>query len=310
VLSAGASWAAYQIGALRHLVVDRRFQFALCMGSGIGAMNAAFVACDAYEALEAFWREIGWRKLVAFNWRTPWRAIAHAGPQLRFIERYVSEERLAASNARLVFNALDLRSGQLKQFRYPGESVPLVEAIAGAVALPGLSAPRDDGLAQWVEATVARGFALTESLSEDADEIYAVGAAPTAPGRRATVHFGTWRAVAIRALALNQSNDIWRALTVARERIAVMSAHETARNAHDRVCARVTDSGQQARLRAALAVARQGGERGGETRRPPRLVAIAPSRDLGYPLYHFGKRALGEAIALGEADARAAVASA
>src|SRR2546421_9872687 len=96
VPNSGAWWAAYQIGALRHLVVDRAMHFELLAGTGIGAMNAALVACGEFSALEAFWKRIRIGSLITFNWRTPWREGPCTGtPQRRFIAAHVSEKKLA-----------------------------------------------------------------------------------------------------------------------------------------------------------------------------------------------------------------------
>src|SRR5205807_3796519 len=96
VLNSCISWAAYQVGALRHLVGDRAMHFDLCAGTGMGAMNAALVACGEFLALEAFWKHIGLRRLLTFNWRAPWSEGPFSGaPLRRFIAAHVSEEKLA-----------------------------------------------------------------------------------------------------------------------------------------------------------------------------------------------------------------------
>ncbi len=62
VLSSGLGAAAYQIGALQHLLQERRWHFDVCAGTGLGAINAAGVACGEFAALQTFWQHIGWRK--------------------------------------------------------------------------------------------------------------------------------------------------------------------------------------------------------------------------------------------------------
>ena len=43
LLNAGASWAAYQVGAIDQLIGERRMRFDRYAGCGIGAMHASVI---------------------------------------------------------------------------------------------------------------------------------------------------------------------------------------------------------------------------------------------------------------------------
>ena len=73
LLNAGASWAAYQVGAIEQLVGERRMRFDAYVGCGIGAMHAALLACGAYERIGPFWDSISTWELVRPNLRNPGR---------------------------------------------------------------------------------------------------------------------------------------------------------------------------------------------------------------------------------------------
>ncbi|MGH2899125.1 MAG: patatin-like phospholipase family protein, partial [Solirubrobacteraceae bacterium] len=254
VVNAGASWAAYQIGALRHLVRDKTMRFDVCVGAGIGAMNAACVACGAFDALDEFWSDIGWLSLLRPNWLAPWRAPMQAGPQRRFIERHVGEDRLRARETKLVFGALDLEGGRVSLWSYPGGGPPLIDTLMGAVAFPGMTPPGSAPGGQWVEATIGRGFLLSDVIDEPVDEIVVIGAAATKPGRR-TPPTKNWRTAMARTFALNQSHDVWHELDVARGRLAAMQARTALEHEYARLCEAIPDRELADRLGASLAKA-------------------------------------------------------
>ena len=94
LLNAGASWAAYQIGAIEHLVTERGIEFDSYVGCGIGAMNAALLACGEYDVLIGFWDSISTRRLIRPNVTSPWRAMFRNSPQRAFVTAHVREQAL------------------------------------------------------------------------------------------------------------------------------------------------------------------------------------------------------------------------
>jgi len=300
VLNAGASWAAYQAGALRHVVSERRLDFELCAGTGIGAMNAAFVACGQFDALAEVWRRMAVRRLVRPTLRRPWAGPLSGAPQRAAISAHVSEERLAARGARLLVSTLDLRAGRQRVLEYPESDVPLLDGLMAAVATPGLVAPLDRDDAQLAEGTLVDSFLLREVLARGPDEVVAIAVvSPEGPPPR---RYGTWRAVSDRALVLNLDHDVRSAFAHARART---DADEARRRAAGQLQAllgeRVPDAALAGALQARIAEA--------YARPPaPRVTAIVPSRELGYPLWRFPRRGMRAAAELGYGDARTALA--
>lgn len=295
VLNAGSSWAAYQVGALGW-VVRKQPPFDLVAGTGIGAMNGAFVACGQLEALEAFWARIRATDLARPSLRRPWLGPLVGTPQRQLIASHVSEEALRARGTTLLVSTLDLQVGEERVLEYPGSDIPLVDGLMAAVATPGAVAPYEHAGHQLGEGTLVDSFLLREVLGRGQAEVVAIAAAPPAvsPSRR----YRTWRSVAERALALNMGQDVVGALEDARTEVAVASARERVRTGlTELIESQDLDQDLAETLRQRIASVYAG---------PPAPVihAITPSRELGYPLWSFKRRVLSEAMELGRRDAR------
>jgi predicted acylesterase/phospholipase RssA len=299
VLNARSSWAAFQVGALRYVVGERGRRFQLHAGTGIGAMNAAFVACGELPALDAWWRSARLGQLVRPAVRGFWRGPLNGEPQRRLIAAHVSEDQLAARGATLLVSTLDLRAGMERVWEYPGADLPLVDALMAAVATAGLIAPVAHGIDQLAEGTFVDSFLLRTVLDRDPDRVLAIAAASARPAPPRC--YTTWRAVTERALALNLDHDIVSALEFARRRTETADAH---RRAADALCALVDERVADPALASTLTQQIRAAHRA--TSAPP-VTAILPSRQLDYPLWQFSRRRLDDAIVLGYADARAAL---
>ena len=298
VLNAGSSWAAYQVGVLRHLSAQRR-PVRWWAGTGIGAMNAALAACGEVAALEDFWDGLSARRLLSLG-RPPWREALFTGtPQRRFLRMHVSEARLAAHDTHLLVSTMDMRTGRLEVLRYPGSDVPLVDGLMAAVATPGLVAPLRHRGQQLVEGTFVDSLLLEQLLTTPADEVVLVapvGGAASSPHRR----YATWRAVAERALAMNQAEDVRRAAELAERTAAAAEAFRRVRRLPERL-ASTAPAAVRERVAADLGSVYTASLY--PLRRPvgPRVVRL--TADVGYPLWRFHAADLAAARALGERDA-------
>jgi predicted acylesterase/phospholipase RssA len=294
LLNAGASWAAYQAGAIEQLVGERRMRFDTYVGCGIGAMHAALLACGAYERIGPFWDSISTWKLVRPNLRNPWRAPMVSTPQRRFVAEHVSERALTANGARLAVTTLDLMTGEEIVHRFPGDDLPIVDAVMAAVATPGLAAPRRSGDRLLAEATLVESVPTAAIFGDDPPQrVVGVLAGIPLEAEGRSRRYKTWRAVSDRALELNLSHD---------SRRAIENAAESERWSDDAVALAaalaqiaVGDRALAGRFEEALAPL--------DEPTPPAWVWISPSRRLGYPLWRFPTQALREARQLGHDDA-------
>ncbi|HYO49592.1 MAG TPA: patatin-like phospholipase family protein, partial [Chloroflexia bacterium] len=216
VLNAASSWGAYHVGALRHLVGDLGLHFDLCAGTGIGAMNAALVACGELDALEEWWANVSLRQFVSPNWRAPWRrGPVLLTPQRRFLATHVSEEKLRERGTQLMVSTLDLQSGEENVHIYPGGDIPMLDALTAAISTPGLYPSFRRGGRQLVSATLANNFLLPKVLRYPFAEVFVVAAI--------IPRLGVWRRydTALSALhrnvLMNQAHDVRQGLADAQQ---------------------------------------------------------------------------------------------
>jgi len=294
LLNAGGSWAAYQVGAIEQLMGERGMRFDAYIGCGIGAMHAALLACGAYERIGPFWDSISTRKLVRPNLRNPWRAPMASTPQRRFVAEHVSERALTANHATLAITTFDLMTGDEVVHRYPGDPLPIVDAVMAAVATPGLLAPRRSGERLLAEATLVESVPVAAIPVDDPPErVVGVLAGMPLSGEEAPHRFRTWRSVTDRTFEVNLAHDSRRAIERTGEADrwsadAIAVAAELAVLAGD-------DSELAGRLQQAVAPL------AGPP--PATFVWISPSRPLGYALWRFPKQPLRAARQLGHHDA-------
>ena len=313
LLNSGLAWAAYQAGALHHLVVDRRLRFDLCAGTGLGAVNAALVACDEMKALHTFWRNFSLRRLVGLNWRSPWRdGPLTFKPLRKFVDAHVHEETLKRRGVQLLFNCLDATTGEIQTFHYPGCSVPLSEALVAAASLPGLAAPLRKDSAQWTDATMVESFMLRALLRHPVAELWVVAATLPQPGaatnKDAIARRGkrNWRATVSRGLHLNQAQDVRDGLDYAHEALAAAAAYHGAHaDLSQALRQQVDDAELRGRLEQQLQriVTASSFPWKGTTATTVQL--LTPSFPLQFPLWRFRAREIRGAMTLGYTDAQA-----
>lgn len=308
VLGGGLAWCAYQVGALRYLVAERALEFDLVAGTGMGALNAAMVACGRFEPLKRFWDDLTLRTLLRPNLRSPFReGPFRPGLQRELISEHVSERLLEERGTRLLVTAFNLQTGLTEPLLYPGASVPIVEAVLAAGATPGLLAPVLHRGRQLAEGSMIDSLPIGPVLDLEPEEIVVV-AMSLGPDQDRSRRYRSWPAVAMRAMAMNQSHDVTAGLRLAQGRAAAAEAHRrVAAELPVRLAALAGDPETAARVREAVAGAF---DRSGfplRQRRGPLVRAVTPSRDLGYPLWRFRRGDLRAAAATGHRDARAVI---
>ena len=288
LLNAGAGWAAYQMGALDVLVGERGLHFEHLVGCGIGAMNAGLVACGRLEELSRFWDSISTWSLVRPSAR-PWRAPMRNTPQRRFVERNVTEAALRARRVTLSVTTFDLVTGDEVVHRYPGDDVPLVDAVMAAVATPGLLPPLAHRGRLLAEATLVDSVP-TAALPGGVEHVTAVLAGmPLVAG--SPLRYRTWRAVLRRALEVNLGSDARRAL----------DGFAQSNGYHSDATALLQELAAIAEVAPVLDELRNDLDLAS---RLPEVLAITPSAPLGYPLWGFPRGGMGRARELGRNDAR------
>lgn len=308
VLSSGLGAAGYQIGALRQWLNDRHWHFEVCAGSGLGAINAAFVACGEFDALLHFWQGIGWRKFIGFNWRTPWREGPFTtAPLKRFLAQHISESKLAQAKTQLKFTCLNLQTGREEWVTFPGSPLPLIDVLGTAFGVPGLTKPLHVHHQQWTDASYVNSFILRSIVREsEVDDVWAIATSATgsviaqAPRQR----YAHWRAVAARGLQLNQAHDVWQGLSEARQISAAAAAHQHVRaQLPDRVAEKISDPFLRERVRQRLTRVFDQSAFPIKSR-VPIVYALTPSRIIAASAWRFRHDEIEAAQQLGYHDAQ------
>lgn len=302
VLNAASSWGAYQVGALRHLVGDRKLRFDLCAGTGIGAMNAALVACDKLEVLEEWWRRVSLRRLVSPNWRAPWRHGPFlASPQCRFLATHVSEAKLRERGTKLMVSTLDLQSGEERVHAYPGGEIPLLDALTAATSTPGIYPPLQRGGRQLVSATLANNFLLPKVLRHPFAEVFVVAAVIPQMGVRR--RYNTALSALHRNVVMNQAHDVRQGLEDAGGAAQTDVAFRHVARSLPGVADHIEEPEAREKLRARLEQVYSQGTIQAQGYRPPVIRAITPSSELDFPIWRFRAADLAAASEMGYRDA-------
>ena len=312
VLNNGLAWAAYQEGALRYLITEQQQHFDVYAGTGFGALNAALAACQEFDALESFWRHASWRKLVSLNWRTPWRqGPLQMKPLRNFIKTYVSERKLQEQGVQLVFNCLDIVSGEERVFSYPGAEYPLVDTLTAALSLPGLVSPmiadetEENQAHQWVDGTFINSF-IIQTVMPKVDVCWAIAAAaPELAHDQPVQRYAHWRAILTRSLQLNQAQDVRLGSKFAQQFIAAADAYKQVSELVPALAElHVSDPVKKSQLQNELAAIYQQSDFPYKFPQTPKFYFLTPSQDLDFPLWRFKRKAMEDARALGGRDAR------
>jgi len=303
VLNSALSWTAYQIGALRHVIVDQALHFDVCAGTGLGAICAAFVACDKFNVLEQFWLHFKFRQLLSFNWQTPWRGLFTTTPLRSFIETHISEEQLVARGVTLLISTMNLQTGKEQVLRFPGADLPLADALTAGIATTGLFAPVLSHEQQLADATFINSFLLPKVLQEPVEEIIAIAPA-LQRGVPTKKRYKIWPTTFVRALYMNLAHDVWGALDRGEK---ISNAAKAFRNVSDNLptllATHVTEPTLQAQLKHTITAIYQQSSYPLKFASGPTIKAITPSHDLDYPLWRFPAKNLAAARAAGYRDA-------
>jgi NTE family protein len=147
VLSGGGARGAFECGAIKHLLGERRFDYSIFSGTSVGAINAAHLCQfktgqegQAADALEDLWRNINtgcvykdWNVLGKLN--ALWKPSVYTTAPLRaFIKANLNELLVKQSGKKLRMSAVSLRTGERRV--WTEDSAHLLDGIMASAAMP------------------------------------------------------------------------------------------------------------------------------------------------------------------------------
>jgi len=179
VLSGGASLGAIHVGMLRALA-DRDIRPDVIVGTSVGAVNGAFLACreftpDTVEELAELW--LGIRRGQVFpvepltgllGFLGVRRNLVPGAALRRLLVRHTDRDTLEELPTPLHVIACDALSGQEVRL----SEGPLVDAVMASAAIPGILPP-----VQWhdrplIDGGVLNNTPISHAIELGADEIY------------------------------------------------------------------------------------------------------------------------------------------
>jgi predicted acylesterase/phospholipase RssA len=220
-------------------------------------------------------------------------------PQRRFVAEHVSDRALADTGATLAVTTFDLMTGEEVVHRYPGDPLPIVDAVLAAAATPGLIAPVPCGERLLAEATLIESVPVAAIPTDDPPNrvVCVLAGIPLDDDRQPPPRrYPTWRAVSARTFEVNLAHDSRRA--IARTTEARAWSEDAAALADELSALAGHDADLAGQLADAVAELREP--------RAPEFVWITPSRPPSYPIWRFPKAAMRDVRQLGHDDAERA----
>jgi hypothetical protein len=173
-----------------------------------------------------------------------------------------------------------------------------------AVATPGLVAPLRHGGRQLAEGTFVDSVLMEQALATGAQDLLLV--APVGGAAPAQRRYATWPAVAGRALAMNQAEDVRRAVELGEATAAATEAFRRVRRLPQALAA-VAPAAVRDRVAAEVSGVYASSSYPLRSPSGPRVQVL--TADVGYPMWRFRPAELARARARGERDAAEALAS-
>jgi NTE family protein len=206
VLSGGGARGAYQIGALRRLLVEERREYEILAGVSVGALNAAFLAhapmgqiADRFAELEKLWAGLEtsriYRKRPGGEAAGLWSlSIFDSSPLVELVTKTIEPARVRASGRKLRVGAVNLETGE---YRSATETDPrLGWWVLASSSFPVFFLPIKIDGQLWTDGGVRNVTPLAEAIRLGADRIDVVicsnpdvGGSWSAEGERAIPGF-------------------------------------------------------------------------------------------------------------------------
>ena len=190
VLSGGGSKGAYQIGVLRHLIMDLGRQYDIFCGVSVGALNCSFLSMftkkeerQGFERLLQFWLTTNnskiWKRWFPFGkLHALWlKSLFNSQPLIDTVHQYVNLDAIRKSGRQVSVGAVSLTTGQYRSFTQDDDS--FVDGVLASSAFPsGLKPIFIDG-ELYTDGGVKHVTPLKVAINLGATEVDMILCAPT-----------------------------------------------------------------------------------------------------------------------------------
>lgn len=189
VLSAGSERGAFQVGALKYLLGEKKVHYPLICGVSVGAINAAIIAQyrkgqeqEASQQLLNLWEKLSIQDIYS-SWKIAGRAAAiwklgffDGAPLANLINSNISTQKILNSGKKIIVGATSLNSG--KYILFDQDYPYFLEAINASAAFPIILPPVKIGNNYFIDGGIKEYSPIKAAIDAGADEIDIIIANP------------------------------------------------------------------------------------------------------------------------------------
>lgn len=189
VLSGGGVKGAYQIGVLKHLIVDLDRQYDILCGVSVGALNTSFLSMfskeeekEGFQSLLDFWLTVDndkiWKNWFPFGkLHALWlKSMYNSQPLIDTVHQYITLDAVRKSGRKVCVGAVSLTTGNYRSFTQDDDS--FVDGILASSAFPSGLKPISIGNELYTDGGVKHITPLKEAIDLGADEIDVILCSP------------------------------------------------------------------------------------------------------------------------------------
>jgi NTE family protein len=197
-LSGGGALGAYQTGAIKHLLGERKEQYDIIAGTSVGAINGSYLAMfalgdehEAAEGLEKLWLGIDnskiWRKwywgilgmlpVVLPKWLFGKQSVYCTQPLRDLVEQRLKPKAVAESGKKLRIGAVNLNTGERRVWTEE-DVAELKKAVCASSAFPMFFEPVSIGGMLYIDSGVREVTPVEDAILAGADEIDVIETGP------------------------------------------------------------------------------------------------------------------------------------
>lgn len=150
VLSGGGANGAFEVGALQHIIGEKKIHYDVICGVSVGALNGSILAQypegqeeASMEHLSNIWEQVNRDSDIYKKWYGGWlwhlpalwkRSIYCTAPLQKIVHEHVNEARFRTSDKQLFIGAVCLNTGEYKV--WDKSSPDITEAILASSSFP------------------------------------------------------------------------------------------------------------------------------------------------------------------------------
>ena len=182
VLSGGGSKGAYQVGALKYLLGEKRVVYDAMCGVSVGAINVAYLAMfkagqeiESSQILSSMWSKLDnskiYKRWFPFGrWHAIWkRSFFDSSPLHNLLKNGISLEKIRESGKHVNVGTVSLSSGKYTIFDQTSDH--FIDAVIASASFPGMLTPVEFLGQLWTDGGIKEISPIKKAVELGADII-------------------------------------------------------------------------------------------------------------------------------------------